>query len=323
MSEQLCKINICDIDLNDLRYKISFTSGNIESLAQSIKDTGLINPPLVRPLKNRYIIVAGFNRVQAYIKNREDTIVVYKTKSDTDEYQYLLKSITALSFKRELTYAELIVSIKSLNDFLDVTQIADKSSAIFNARLNIKFVQDLLNIGTYLPEFSLNLIHQGNLSIKTAKRLLSFKNKAIKEFLIIFSKIKASNNKQLEIVQFIDEISKREAINIEDFFQNQKMQKIILDENREPVLKTRLLREFLYEKRFPTLFQTRQTVQKRINKLKLGNKVKMLPPENFESQNYSISFTLKNYNEFKTNIKTLNTLLESRELKEIFDQSNV
>ncbi|MEN8211404.1 MAG: ParB/RepB/Spo0J family partition protein, partial [Thermodesulfobacteriota bacterium] len=250
MSEHLCRIDICDIDLTDQRYKISFSNDNIVSLARSINEIGLIHPPMVRPLNNHYIIVSGFNRIKASIHNKEDTIFAYTTKSDADGYQCLLKSITALSFKRQLSQAELIKSIKSLNKFLDTKQIAEKSAAIFNIELNVRFIKDLLNISN-LPEPALNLIHQGKISLKAARRMQLFQEKTIKSFLKIFSKIKASNNKQLEIIQYIVEISKRDSINIEIFFQNQEIQEIILNENREPLLKTKLLREYLFKLRFP------------------------------------------------------------------------
>jgi len=319
MSEHLCKIDICDIDLTDQRYKISFANDNIISLARSIKETGLIHYPMVRPLNNHYIIISGFNRIKASIYNKEDAIFAYTIKPDTDEYQCLLKSITALSFKRQLSQAELIKSIKRLNKFINVKQIADKSATMFNIELNVKFIQDLLNISN-LPEPALNLIHQGNISLKAASKMQFFQEETIKCFLKIFSKIKASNNKQLEIIQYIMEISKRDAINIEFFLQNQEIQEIILNENREPLLKTKLLREYLFKLRFPTIFKTRQKVQKQINNLKLGNKIRFVPSENFENQNYSISFNAKNYIEFKENIKILNTVLENSALKELIDQ---
>jgi len=52
----------------------------------------------------------------------------------------------------------------------------------------------------------------------------------------------------------------------------------------------------------------------------LGNKIRLLAPDNFESPNYLISFTAKNYKEFKTNVKILNNVLENKKFKEVFDQ---
>ena len=321
MSEQLCQINIDDIDLNDLQYKISLTDDDISFLAQSIKQTGLINPPIVRPVNNKYIIVTGFNRIKASVVNNENSILAYIIKPNSSDVQCLVKSITSLCFKRQLSQAELILSIKRLNKFLDEKQMANKSVAIFNTRLNERFIKDLLNIAS-LPDLAIKLLHQGNISLKTAKKMLLFEKEVIKNFLKIFSIIKASNNKQLEIIQYINEICKRDSINLEVFFQNQEILDILFDEKSEPVLKTKLLRNYLFKKRFPALFNTRQEVQKKINNLKLGNNIKLLPPENFENPNYLISFTAKDYNEFNANILNLNKIKENNEIKKIFTQTN-
>ncbi|WP_299977456.1 ParB/RepB/Spo0J family partition protein [Desulfobacula sp.] len=324
MSDLLCEINISDIDLTDKRYKILFSEDDITFLARSIKETGLLTPPVVRPLNNKFIVVSGFNRVRALIynnrvHNNETKIVVYKTKPDTTDYQCLLKSITALAFKRPLTHSELIVSTRHLSQFLDKKQIAKKSSALFNIELNVRFVENLLAIGA-LPDPAFDLIHGGNLSFKSAKRISSYGKNTIEIFLIIFSKIKASNNKQLEIILHIMEISARDAIKPEFFFNNQAIQDILFDENKEPGLKTKNLRAWLFEQRFPTIFKARQMVRKKIKSIKVGNNIKFLPPQNFESQNFSISFTAKNYNEFVASVQNLRAALGKKELKEIFNQ---
>ncbi|MCD4723176.1 MAG: ParB N-terminal domain-containing protein [Desulfobacula sp.] len=324
MSDLLCKINICDIDLTDERYKISFSQDDITFLANSIRQAGLVAPPVVRPLNNKFIIISGFNRVRALIYNNriynnETKILVYKTRPDTPDYSCFIKSIAALAFQRPLTHAELIISIRRLYQFLDKKEIAKKSPGIFNIELNARFVEDLLAIGV-LPDPALELIHHGNLSFKSAKRIASYEKETIKIFLKIFSKIKASNNKQLEIIQHIMEISARDTIKPKIFFNNQAIQDILFAENKEPGLKTKELRAWLFEQRFPTIFNTHQMIRQKITSIKFGNNIKFIPPENFESQNYSISFTAKNYSEFVTNVQNLNKAIENKELKEIFNQ---
>jgi len=319
MSDLLYKINISDIDLTDERYKISFSENDISFLAQSLKETGLITPPVVRPLNNKFIIISGFNRVRALIHNKETTIVVYKINPNTTDYLCLLKSISALAFQRLLTQAELIICTRRLYQFIDKEEIAKKSPAIFNTELGPRFVGDLLTIGA-LPDPALELIHMGHLSFKSAKRISLFEKDAIKIFLDIFSKIHASQNKQLEIILYIMEIAARDAIKPKAFYMNQEIQDILLDKKKEPGLKTKDLRDYLFEQRFPIIFKTRQRVKEKITSIKLGNKIKFLPPENLDSQTYSISFTAKNYKEFLSNVQDLNAGLENKALKEIFNQ---
>ncbi|MBW2655286.1 MAG: ParB N-terminal domain-containing protein [Deltaproteobacteria bacterium] len=324
MSDLLCEINVSDIDLTDKRYKISFSEDDITFLAYSIKETGLVFPPVVRPLSNNnFIIVSGFNRVRALIYNNraydnETKILVYKTKSDATDYSCLIKSITALAFTRPLTHSELILSTRRLYRFLDKEEIAEKSSAIFNTKLTVRFIGDLLTLSA-LPDPALALIHSGNLSFNSAKRIASYDKETIKTFLKIFSNIKASNNIQLEIILHIREMTARDTIKPDNLFNHQEIQNILFDKNKDPGLKTKALRTWLFEQRFPTIFKTRQMVRKKITSLKFSHNIKFLPPQNFESQNVSISFTAKNYTEFETSVQCLHAALENKELKEIFN----
>ena len=312
------EIQLSDIDLTDDRYKISFDETSVAFLARSIKETGLMCPPLVRPVNNKFIIVSGFNRVRAQLCNNETKIMVTQTPPDASDYMCLLQSITALAFKQPLTHAELIRCAGRLSPFLDKEQIAKKSPAIFNTELNARFVEDLITIGA-LPDPALELIHLGNLSLNTAKKISLCEGGMIKIFLNIFSKIKASSSKQLEIIQYIMEIAARDIIDPTDFFNTKEIQAILFDENKAPGVKTTLLRAYLFEQRFPIIFKTHQQVQKKITALKLGTNIKFLPPENFEGQYYAISFKARQYDDFTATVQTLHTALANPVLKEILN----
>ncbi len=319
MSDQLLEINICDVDLDDKRYKVSFPGKDTLYLAVSIRDNGTLFPPIVRYLNGRYIVISGFNRVKASLSNNEKTIIAYAINPDLHECQYIIKSIISLSFQRPLTHAELTTSIGKLNEFMEIHEIAKRSIGIFNSELNTRIIQDYINLKS-LSETGLQLLHKGVISFKTAKKIITLPEETIKMLLNLFSKIKASNNKQLEILQYIMEISKRDQIKFEKVIENSEIQHIISDKNREPVLKTKFLREFLHKKRFPALFTARQSTRQKISNLKFGKQIKFTPPENFEGLNYSLSFTAKNYKEFLLNVKKLNEVVKNRELKEILEQ---
>ena len=323
MSDCLCEINSSDIDLTNERYRISFSENDINFLAQSLRESGLIYPPIVRPFNNKFIVISGFNRIRAHIHNnridnRPTKILVYQTNPDTTDYQCLLKSITALAFKRQLTQAELIICTNRLYQFLDEKQIAQKSSAIFNRELSARFVKDLLAVGS-LPDPALELISTSHLSFKSAKKISCLEKDTIETFLTIFSNIRASSNKQLEIILYIMEIAARDAVKPKTIFKNQEIQDILFNEEKEVVLKTSLLRTCLFEQRFPTVFKTRQKTREKIASIKFGNNIKFLPPENLDSQTYSIVFTAKNFNEFQNNVQNLDAAMKNKALKEILN----
>lgn len=320
MSENISTIiDISQINLADERYKISLTSTDLEALSNSIKNTGLICPPLLRPVEqNTFIVISGFNRVNALIKNnisKTPALIIPENTSDLDCYK---KAIASLSFKRPLTHAELILCIKRLIPLCDIQMIEDMAPDVLNCQLNKKYINDLWQVGK-LPDPCVDLVHTEHLTIKSARRLADFDEQTIVVFFDLFSKIKASFSKQLEIITFMNEIAARDGISIDTLYHENRFQKILLNPDQPLGIKTNEIRLFLYQKRFPTIYDTRQQVQKLINDLKLGSTLKLTPPENFEGTNYSISFTLKNIEELKAHLQKLNHLSDDKTLEQIFN----
>ncbi len=316
--DNILNIDIKDINLADERYKVSLSKTDITTLANSINHTGLLYPSILRPADNNtYIIVSGFNRVSALIKNDIPNTLAITLSPNTSELDCYKKAIAAYASKHALTHAELIVCLKHLKSFCDEQTISDMSLAIFNTQLNIRFIKDLLCIAD-MPEPALDLIHNANMSIKSAKRITGFSIQASAMFLNVFSKIKASSSKQLEIITYVFEISARDGIKPETVLNDQNIQSILSNTDTPAGVKANEIRTFLYEKRFPSLFSTRQKVKEQIKALKLGNTIKLTPPENFEGPNYTLSFTAKNHKEFQSNIQKLNSISQNDRLKQIF-----
>jgi ParB family transcriptional regulator, chromosome partitioning protein len=319
MFDTLCEISISDIDLNDDRYKISFGAEDVTFLARSIKEIGLITPPVVRLKKdNKYTIISGFNRIGALFFNNETKVPVYQIDKKTDDCHCLLLAITSVAFKRPLTHVETIISIKRLSEFLEIQEMAKKSPAVFNIQLSQSFIQDLLNIGS-LPEKSLELIQTGNLSLKSAKKIACLDENSISFFLDIFSNIKASVSVQLEIIQNILEISAREGVHPDAIFNDMKTRNPLYDENSDIIVKTDQFRTMVFDQRYPVLSKTRQTIKDKIVSIKFPGTLKLIPPENFESRNYSIFFKLKSYDDLRNNIDYLTAALENKTLQEVLN----
>ncbi|OGR12066.1 MAG: hypothetical protein A2097_08040 [Desulfobacula sp. GWF2_41_7] len=318
MFDTLCEINLSDIDLNDERYRISPGIGNISFLADSIKKIGLISPPVIRPVDNKFIVISGFNRITALLHNNVLKTPVYLAGKETDDFQCLLFAIAALSFKRPLTHVELIAGVTRLSDYLEREEMAKIAPPVFNMQLTPGFIEDLLHIGS-LPDPAMELIHTGNLSLKAAKKISFLDKDEIPFFLNIFSKIKASTSIQFEILQNILEISAREGIHPQSFFKEMKIINPLDDETLDAVLRTQRFRTMVFEQRYPVLSQTRRMILDKIAATKLPGIIRLIPLENFESRGYSISFMVKNHDEFQKNVRQLTDVLENKTLREILD----
>ncbi|MBU1194731.1 MAG: ParB/RepB/Spo0J family partition protein [Proteobacteria bacterium] len=310
-------IDVHQIDLCDKRFKISLSDTDIDALAHSIKTIGLICFPLLRPMgHNTFMIICGFNRIQALIKNKISRIPAVIVPENTSELDCYKKAITALSFKQPLTHAQLIVCVNRLISFCDAKTIAQMAPSVFNLALNEKFIQDLLQISA-LPDPCLKLVHTEQLAIKSARRLADFDARTTAVFLDLFSKIKASSSKQFEIITFMTETAARDGISVDSLYHDPQFQTILSNPDLPLGIKTNEIRLFLYEKRYPSIFDARKKVLNHIHDLKLGPGIKLVPPENFEGTDYQWSFTTKNLREFKGHLETFSRVIQDKSLAQI------
>jgi len=317
---RILNIPLANIDLTDIRYQISKGNDDISGLALSIKQMGLTSLPLVRPMGksgDTYIVVAGFKRISALVHNGYKGNVVCQTSPQASEADYAIHAVSDNAFQRPLTPAELIKSILILTQFLDKPLIAEKSLSIFNTQLNQGYINDLQKIGTYLPQGGLELMDDGRLSIKSAKKISGEPPELANCFVSLFSAINTSSSKQMEIITHLLEIAAREKISPQDLYQDQKIQDILVSDNKDLGFKGNLLRSCLIERRFPHLEKRRQEIQKKINSLKLGPGIKLNLPDNFESTTYSLAFEFKTLDEFSNRVDTIDRVSNHPDLVEI------
>ena len=314
---QILQIPLNRIDLADTRYRISRENDDITGLAQSIKQMGLISLPLVRPLgkSGDYIVVAGFKRISALVHNGFKGKVVCQTYPQASEADCAVHAVSDNAFQRPLTLAELIKSILILTRFMDNNLIAEKSLGIFNTQLNQGYIKDLQRIGTCLPQ-GLELMDDNRLSIKSAKKI-SGEPPVANCFVSLFSAIKTSSSKQMEIITNFLEIAAREKISPLDLYQDKRIQDILVSDNKDLGFKGNLLRHCLIERRFPHLEKKRQEIRKKINSLKLGPGIKLNLPDNFESTTYSLAFEFKNLDEFANRVDAIGRVSNHPDLAEI------
>ncbi len=315
MFENIIEIKLSDIDVNDTAYQISLDHSDINALAASIKTTGLINPPIVRPVGLRYTIVSGFQRVKACSLAGMEKIRA-RIISQKNEHPDLICAVLAISdnsFQRPLRLYELLRAVALLNQLWDADIISDKFQAVFNQEVGKKYVQDLLKIA-HIQAFY-DLIRDEKISMKTALRMTDFNKKDSDIFVEVFSRIKTSSNKQLDIITYSKEIAARESGDIFNLFQSKEIKEILEHENPDQGFKGNLLRSYLYQRRYPTVSNVRTQFADAVKKLKLNTGMKIEAPRDFEGTAFNAQFTFKNVKEFQQKVEKLTKISNTKELK--------
>lgn len=130
--------------------------GALKELVESIRTSGIIQPPVVRPVENHYEIVCGHRRVEAarHLDLREIKVIVREL---TDE-EAVLASVTENLARADLAPIDEALAVEALQGTYDTTEgIADavgKSARWVARRLALLNLSDALRMSLEVREFA-------------------------------------------------------------------------------------------------------------------------------------------------------------------------
>lgn len=167
---QLTILNINDILPNRFQPRIRFDEEKLEELAESISKYGVIQPIVVRPVSNKYEIIAGERRYKASkLANKSTIPAIILNLSDKDSEEIaLLENIQ----RQQLSPIEEAVSYKRILDMGYITQ-EGLAKKLGKAQSTIANKIRLLNLDDEVQNYLLN----NRISERHARSLLRIPDK--------------------------------------------------------------------------------------------------------------------------------------------------
>lgn len=312
-------IHLSSVNIEDRTFRIT-TEENIEGLSGSIKNAGLINPPIVIRNKSGYAIISGFRRVRSAVNLGWMNISARVMESDTDRIACAKLAIADNSFQRPLNLIELSRCYKILSGFCKERDLPATASLLGlpdNPALAGKIVRLCA-----LPEPLQQYILSGAVSMAMALELVKpdYDQSGI-QFAEIFDSLKLSLNKQREFLTLSHEIAAREGISVTELINSSDFRNILSDENSDRNLKTHKIRRYLKTKRFPAITKAEDNFRRNVKKLALPPKIKFIPPADFEGNTFIINMEFNTPAEFDKLTAYLNMLADDPVLKEIVSKN--
>ncbi len=301
------------IDSEDQTFHITTETG-IDDIVKSIKNVGLINPPILIKKKSRYTIICGFRRIAACrilgLLNIEAKI----PGSNAKKLDCVKFAITDNSFQRPLNLIEQSKALFMLSGFFkDMTNLADEAS-LLGLPHNSALIKKIINI-YHLPLPIQNCVLSNIISLSMAVELGTFEKNAGITFVKIFNDLKLGMNKQRELITLISEISLREDIPVMKVIQESGFQKILQNDELDRTQKTEKLRFYLKKRRYPSITRAEQKFEELVKELKLGNGMKLIPPKNFEGNTFSIKLHFNNLKDLQDHADTLKKIIQNPAFK--------
>lgn len=199
--EKIVMIDIRKIRPNPVQPRKSFNRESLDELASSIREHGVIQPVILKPGSNGYILVAGERRVRA-AKIAELTQVPAIIRDYNSIYLAELAIMENLQ-REDLSSIEEALAFKNAIDILKLTH-EELGTKIGKSRSYVTNVIGLLN----LPASVIDLVNGGKISMGHARSLSKLKDQ--NEIVLLVERIILENLTVRELENIIRQHKKND-----------------------------------------------------------------------------------------------------------------
>jgi ParB family chromosome partitioning protein len=293
----LQSIPLSAINSENNRFRIT-TKAEIHELVESIQQLGLIHPPILKRHASEYVIISGFRRITACRHLGWVEIPARILSSEMGDEICAQYAIADNTLQRPLNLVEISRSFFLLSRvYQDETQrlkCASKLGLPHNPSL-IKKIEKIC----HLPGPIQDGILKGTISMAVGLELSNFEPDIGVALAWVFDQLKIGLNKQREIILLLDEIALRETTTIRRLLNEKNIREILDNDELDRTRKQKIIRAYLYRRRFPTRCKTKSEFEKLVKDLKLGNSIKLMPPQDFEGSTFMLKATFNSLAELK------------------------
>jgi ParB family chromosome partitioning protein len=319
-SAQSKSVPLSRLDTTDDTFRIT-TRTSVDDLLASLRHDGMLNPPLVIGKASDFTIVSGFRRIAACQKLGREDIPVRVLHPDIGPLKCLRIAIADNTCQRPLNLIETSRALQKLSGYVGTGKRLAESASILGLPSNLSIIIKIKDL-CLLPEIIQDGILNDAISLSTAGDLKKLASDCAVAFAQLFSEFKLSLNKQREILTLVKEIARRDSISEQKVMEDRQLQDIIIDQDLDRGQKTRELRAYLRQRRFPQIVKAEAIFEYQRKQLNLGNDFKLIPPKDFEGTTYTLNMSFSSIAQLKALHTKLDRMIKHPSLKKIIERKD-
>lgn len=311
-------VSLIQIDSNDATYCIT-GHRSCRDLVRSIREIGLLRPPLLKADGDRYVIISGFARVAACKQLGWSSITAGLLDASTTTEHCAIVAVADNTAHRALNLVEQAYAVNLL-----ATAFTEKGALNAAARragldINERLVMKLKRVAK-MPQLVQSGLIEGAIALPVALAIDEMPDKDAAESVSqLLYEFNYSLNQQREILDSVVAVSRREGISIPQLLHNGPIRDIRRNDEWDHRHKARMIRRTLKAMRYPTISSVETQFQHLVKQLKLPDKVQLVAPPNFESRSFALRFEFDTQDNLKVMQRVLNRLVSAPEIKQLWD----
>lgn len=310
------EVALTTVDLNDRTFVVSL-GFELTRLTESIRQVGLLSPPLLRcRAEGGWQVVCGFQRLLALEFlgwRRFSAWVLPETASPA---ACLLASVHDNALTRGFNLAERAEMIIRLLTYWDQETVVREFLPLLNVPPFQKHFQKYRQLAFLEKPFQ-ELAAQNRLSLETAATLSQWAAADRQALLPWLETLPLSYSQQMELVEFLTTISRREGSRPRAILARPEIKAILEPPRLTPPQKLRRLREQLRQWCFPRATAARQAFDRYLETLGLSSQpdLRLLPPPAFEGDTFRLELQFEHPKQLAERLRWLLELTDRDEFQ--------
>jgi ParB-like chromosome segregation protein Spo0J len=275
---------------------------DLERLAGSVREVGLLNPPWLRPRSagTRWQMVTGRKRLLAAAHLGWQEITARLVPEGTPDFFCLLVHLYDNAFTRGFNLREQAALAAGLLEHCDPETVAARYLPYLGLPPSSAHLQRLRQVVGLEPPWQ-RLAAQGRLALTAGALLAAWDPEDRAAAWPFLNSLHLSQSKQEEFLDQVALLARREAITPAAVLAREELRLALSAPDRTPQERTRAVRQHLYRWVYPRLSAAREAFESALSRLgwKRHPRMRLQPPPAFEGPDFSLLITFRDAPELR------------------------
>jgi ParB/RepB/Spo0J family partition protein len=306
---KLVSVPISEIDLHNRLTDFSLNpNGCPEKLLDSVKEVGIRHPISICSTNKPYKIISGHKRVQATIKAGLTSIPAFFVPTMDDALVTNLKENFALRHYSDIEKGCILN--KLVSEGFEEDTIINLYMPLLELERSKKIFQDLILVEKIGYELQ-TLLHRSNVPVKVFQVFFTWGNENQEAAEKFFAATRPGVNKWRDLLELIEEISRRDKISPKDIFFASATIETLKDKSLTPPQKYDRVHQALQQKRYPVLSDLKKQVLRALDDMKLDDKTRLKYDDAFENDEIKLELKFRDERELSQQVEKIFHALQS------------
>lgn len=313
MLPDIQSVPLSSIDCEDLTYRIS-TSSDPDALLPSMQRIGILHPPVLIPENDTFRIVCGFARVAAAGQLAWKEIPGRILSKETSRKICAEFAVIDNCACPPLNPVEQGRCLTLLHSVIEDTGQLVRWANVLGLRVNLKMAVNLLLVPQMSHGLQSGLINQ-SIALPVALQIHEMADmETIEALSDLLLQMNLSLNRQRELIDWVEAISRREEKSVHAILNEQDMLTLRHDEGIDSRQKSATIRQYLKKRRYPRMVEAEKRYREYWRQVKLSDGMELIPPPYFEGDTYSLRISFRSTDDLKSIQKNIEKLAHSNAL---------